>query len=799
MPIKGNIKSSKFAPQIRLFDTNNGSTKLKACISEYIKAIFEVEIYWYAEPKLFDIFDGGGRIVRNDGGSFVNDGFPLGGGDFILTFNFGASGKSVSGAITSISEDGSILFTNLNDPSLNGTYDDSAECLICGDDVLLNANYRFGLIENSEPFNTFSKLEGSNQEYNIADIGASTDGEIAGTIKGWESSISAVIIQRLADSNIPIFRGPDFGGVGGSVPNGTVLNYRIIHQFPVLPYYTAGQLDNLIQGISPNFLKGNNSLKHAFSCTFKQNLSDEDTNKTVIFENLLGSVGFYGENFNGIKSQYSLDSISYTALPSLLPNPSLLAQGLTRVNAIVNSEKGTFTGTETIIVSHSYLPEDEEEYTNSTDFFNTNLVFESIPNGASGSIVQSVTTSLISPNQLAIEFIIDVSGAKPTLTAESNYLLSVILEDATKTQDQSDRTIILLDVNNYDLNPDIPGLLEFTSFENYDHGTDTSEPGFSNYKGWIQDGYAVKGGFRLDRSLRAILESFSIQIVAWKDGTNDYFVVQENNFNVSNAVIDSDGNQQIFINDEQGFKLDSLDQFNQKVLVTGAFDGTYINYGFGLGLKINWQDWLSLPNADVIFYDVLEPNKGLNQNTSRYSLKQGYTLQTIVKAVVSQDGINTDYINKSELIVNDFGEIASEDWTMLPIQTFDSDLNSLDGTIIPGEYVIIRAEFQPNFAITPDLNDYYGIIRIDRQLSQGSKYIYEMSSIRSVPQDNLLIPLEGESLLKLSLNGSNIVLECRTNKNLIQAIPYNLSARLGGKGVVILGDFNDDFNNDFFV
>ena len=799
MPIKGNIKSSKFAPQNRLFDTANGSTKLKACISEYIKAIFDVEIYWYAEPKIFEIFDGGGRIVRKDGGNFISDGFPLGGGDFKLTFGFGASGKSVNGSLTSMSEDGSILFTNLADPSLDGAYVEDDECLILGDDVLLNANFRFGLIENSEPFNTFSKLEGSNQEYYVSDItvGGAT-GEISGTTKGWDSSISALIIQRLPDSNVPIFRGPDFGGVGGAVPTGTVLNYKIIHQFNVLPYFTAGQLDDLVNGVLPNFLKGNNSLKHVFECTFKQNLSDEDENKTVRFQNLLGSVGFFGENFNGFKTQYSLESIQYTALPSLLSNPSLLVQGLTRVNAIVNSSDGTFTGSENIIVNHSYLPKDEDEYINSTDFFDTNFVFQSMPKGASGSIVQSVSTSLISSNQLAIEFIVDVSSAKPTLTAESNYLLSVILEDDTTTQEQSDRTVVLLDVNNYDLSPDIPDLLEVLSFKAFDHGTDITEAGFTDYKGWIQDGFAVQGLFQLNRTLDAVLESFSVQLVAWKDGTNDYFLIQRNDFNISNAVIDSNDNQQILIAETQGFKLDPLDQNNAKNFVTGSFDGTFIQYQFNLGIKINWQDWLILPNADTVFYDVLEPNQGLNQNSSRYSLKEGYTLQTIIFAEVSQNGIITDYIHKMPMNVNDFGEIANEDWTMLPIETFDESNNSLEGSIIGGEYVRIKATFQPNFAITPDLNDYYGIIRIDRQLSQGNKEIYEMSSVRSIPQDNLLIPLEGESLLKLSLSGSNIILECRTNKNQIQNVAYNLSARLGGKGVVILGDFNDDFSNDFF-
>ena len=799
MPIRGNIKSSKFAPQIRNYNTGAGSTKLKATIGERIRVEYEVELYWYAEPKLFDIFDGGGRIVRKDGGNFIADGFQIGEG-FIIQFGYGAAGKNNSGTINSISEKGDILFTNLNDPTLNGSYEEDVECLILGDSILTNAIFRYGLIQNNEPFNAFSKLDGSDQRFYIKDIPLTpsiTQGEIAGTIKGWSDEIDAVLIRRLPVSKIPIFREPDFSGIGGGVVSGTVLNYQIIQTFQIMPYFVAGEIDNLVQGILPTFLQGSNSLKHVFECVFKQNLSDENENKRVRFSNLQGSVGWFGENFNGFQTQYSKESINYFA-PSLLPNPSLLVQETTTVVAIVNSANGTFTGTENVIVLHSYLPEDENQYINSTDFYNNNFVLDSIPKGSSSAIVQNVSTSLINANQLEITFTVNVTSSKYELTAESSYLLAVILEDNTTTQENSDRTIILLDVNNYDLSPDIPGLLEVLSFKAFDHGTDVTEAGFTDYKGWIQDGFAVQGIFQLNRTLNAVLESLSIQLVAWKDGTDDYFLIQRNDFNVSNALIDANGNQQILIIEMQGFKLDPLDQNNAKNLFTGAFDGTYIQYLFNLGIKINWQDWLSLEGVDTVFYDVLEPNQGLNQNSSRYSLKEGYTLQTIIFAEVSQNGVSTDYIHKMPMNVNDFGEIASEDWTMLPIETFDEGNNSLDGSIIGGEYVTIKATFVPNFVIAPDLNDYYGIIRIDRQLSQGNKEIYEMSSVRSIPQNNLLIPLDGESLLKLSLSGSNIVLECRTNKNQIQNVPYNLSARLGGKGVVILGDFNDDFSNDFF-
>ena len=282
MPIKGNIKDSSFAPQIRLFDNVNGSKKLKACINEYIKAVFEIEVYWYAEPKLFDIFDNGGRIVRNDGGNFLNDGFQIG-EDFNIRFGFDAAGQAADGVINAISEDGSILFTNIN-ALINGSYDETSEGLVIGKSILENANYSFGLIENTEPFNTFSKVEGSNQQFYVQNIPllGIANGQFSGTIKGWDTqSNSSLSIERLTSTDIPIFREPNFGGAGGTVATGTVLNYKIRHQFPMLPYFTAGQLDNLINGIAPSFLTGNNSLKHVFECIFKQNLSDEDNNKVV--------------------------------------------------------------------------------------------------------------------------------------------------------------------------------------------------------------------------------------------------------------------------------------------------------------------------------------------------------------------------------------------------------------------------------------------------------------------------------------------------------------------------------------
>jgi len=304
----------------------------------------------------------------------------------------------------------------------------------------------------------------------------------------------------------------------------------------------------------------------------------------------------------------------------------------------------------------------------------------------------------------------------------------------------------------------------------------------------------------LDRTKEALIETFNINIVAWKDGTDEFFPIQRNQFNVTSAIIDADGNQQINIEELQGFKLANLDQFNQKILTKGAFDGTFINYNFQLGLKIDWQEWIRLAGVDPIFYDASKSNNGLNKDSSNYSLKEGYTLMSIIDVNIQNPETTTQYIHKSIVVSNDFGEKGLEDWEMFPMDTFDSSATNVNGAVLFGEETLIKAEFKPNFAISPLIENYYGIIRIEKTLSNTQKEIYELSSIRSAPADNLLIPLDGETILKMSLNGSNIVLECRTDYPLIEEnIQYNLYAKLGVLTAAVVGEFSDDFSDDWNV
>ena len=230
MPIKGDITGSSFAPQIRNFDNSQGSSKLKGGISEFIKAELNIRIYFYAEPTVFSIFSQGGEITRKDGKSFYDDGFQV---DETFSIQYGFNGitsvaENATGTITAISEDGFTLFTTLNSLT-NGNYDASFECLICGTSSLTECIYRFGLIENEESFNTFSKLTGDDQKFYVENINFSSNalGQVSGNIKGWADESEVLGILRTSNSDIPINRDANFGGAGGTVITGTVLNYRI--------------------------------------------------------------------------------------------------------------------------------------------------------------------------------------------------------------------------------------------------------------------------------------------------------------------------------------------------------------------------------------------------------------------------------------------------------------------------------------------------------------------------------------------------------------------------------------------
>ena len=246
------------------------------------------------------------------------------------------------------------------------------------------------------------------------------------------------------------------------------------------------------------------------------------------------------------------------------------------------------------------------------------------------------------------------------------------------------------------------------------------------------------------------------------------------------------------INTTRGFNLVNGSQFNNAVLTTlGPGLRGPINvdqYELKLGIKANFEDWISQPDANTVFYNVSEPNNGLNKNSSNYSLKNGYELVVIVEsdvAVLVGSGIfglstlitNYQFLSQPHAYYNyNLDDNVTPDWAV-EIITLDENGANTSGILQTSINTTVKAIFTPVGGST-NLTNPYGIIRLN-QNGGNIQTIFELSSIRESVLNNPLIPLVGESYTKLVDDNSTVVLECLIDGSLLDAsVNYDLSATL---------------------
>lgn len=233
--------------------------------------------------------------------------------------------------------------------------------------------------------------------------------------------------------------------------------------------------------------------------------------------------------------------------------------------------------------------------------------------------------------------------------------------------------------------------------------------------------------------------------------------------------------------DLRGYSL--TDSFNDVFLSYVSSDSNYHYYEVQIGQKISWKDWVKNLSADTIFYDVLKPNNNLNYKSSNYSDLNNYDIRFVLTAnCTGKDENNSEFTSDFNYLspiitVNDYEE--TNDWTGT-LQTF-----SEDGSINYGG--VIRTDSNTLFKCTFNrLSDFraganfWGIHRIEESYNLNVK-IYELSSLVPSIEDNLLIPVSGESLLKVTVdyNNNTVVTECLIDYTKLDSNKtYKLSTRL---------------------
>lgn len=770
------VNGSSFASDLTNFTQN-----LAGNVMQKIKVVQDVAISWETTTQGGVEWDVSiaGRFFREDAGNFNTDGFTV--GDTALWYENAVYMANIT--ITSISTDGKTLYYTLNSGSVtNGDHP-----YLVGTTPLTSLIYNFGLIENNGNYETTNLVTNESQGfYSTGEVGGSdgmggrlttwVDMEGLGIPNSWESGSARVKF------------------VSSSTGFGTTYQkFQIEHIF-IIPFFRVQDLTDLQNGIAPDYLKNNQSLKYAFDVDFRTVISNPNTGKRATYKNNLGSVGFFGETFNGFDSNYELVSIDYqdsfaASLDGLIPSDT------TMVTVVIDKIVGNFATNDVVGVYVAYLPQLQSEVENTITTFEENFMYDNIfckINGLAqgGSGILDNAQAVAVGNTVTITFETTYTTAQQLrLSALSNYILAFEVGDSTKTAGNSD-AVLLHTVNTFDVSPDIPNLITNFNMAIYPHTEYFAGGGFTDFKGWNEDGLALNGSFEIDLDLEAIINSFKIYLIAYHSTSNSYFILDQFNIplgSIGSATALGYTYQIINTNTTRGYQLISGSEKNgvSLVLDAGSVGTSTPLYNFTFAQKIKWQDWLKNTAVNNIFYNPLKPQNNLNFKSSNYSNVFGYQIKMMFEinmAGVNALGVsgNTDYrFFTPDLRIYDYDldSYTTPRFTQI-IETFHpTTLANLGGAILVGEDTLFKTTWTDTWGAITDITNFWGIHRIEE--SGGVGNIYELSSYEANElTNNLLKPISGNYLTK-TLTAGKLVTTCLIDgTKLTNGVNYDISARM---------------------
>jgi len=718
-------------------------------------------------------------ITNNGQIDWVNERFFV--GDTVTFYGTSLSignFSSVDGTVTAVTPSVITIYYSLAQSYPN----DIINAMLVNKTPLTSLIYNYGLIENTDNFNTNSLVTSENQGYySTSEIGT-----------GSPRATTFVAMEGLGIPN-----SWDSGSCQARYVSGTeTQRFEIEHIF-IIPFYRVGDLTDLENDVPPDYLLGNASLKYVFDVDLRTVLSNPNTSKYKKIENILGSVGFFNEVFNGFDSNYQINSISYVDQSTSLSADGLLISGTTEVTIEVEKISGNF-GTDNVGVYFSYLPQLQAEVENTITDFETNFMYDNIfavigAGATSGSGVLDNCEATASTNILTITFETSLSIAQQLRLANGgNYLIGIEVGDSTISAGSSD-AVMLKVIDEFDFSADIPDLFKEFEFELYPHTQPFASGGFTDGRAWNEDGFGIKGNFTIDLTKDAFINSMKGLLVAHKSSANSYFVMDGFDYVLGTGIVTVAGQDYQILDmvADRNYRLASGSEKNgvsvtldQASIVSPYQDAAY---DFTFAQKIRWEDWIKNYDVDNIFYDSSKLNNNLNYKSSNYGSSFGYKLKIMFQlniygtSVLGVSG-NTIYnflSNNISVYDYDDDEFSPSPRFTQVIETFTADgLTNLGGEILVGDDTLMRITWTHTTGIMADITDFWGIHRIEITGETGQQ-IDELSTTETNELTNNLLKGITTDYLDMSLVLGEIVTECLIDGSKIQnGVNYNLSGRI---------------------
>lgn len=616
--------------------------------------------------------------------------------------------------------------------------------------------FKFGLIENNEPLNYISKVDGHEQKSTVAGLDSVDTVTVFPMVqkgdKSWQFGSLTVKGNGIGQGNPDLF-------TSGS--NNIVQAFTITHEFVISPFMLFDQWDDILGKIKPDWLFGGNSLKYVFTV----DISAEEKNPNDIFtgseETILGNVGWFDENFNGNPTNYSFSDLIYTRLDNTISTGLELTSSITKIKfSVFNIVDSPFEDGQTVMVfGFNWAPQDEALYRDifaaTTQTMDHNFIFDNIvdtlgvgggvprQDGTDLSVIKSISSIFINSTQIDIVVEMELDSEvvnRIAANALQRFMIYFEVADHTTQRSTSDKVQLLIDADDFFIDTSDPDMflktLNFMEHPSSDPETDSIE--FLDAK--IEDDILAITDLKFDRNTRITdeitMNSIRGQILARKN-TGATFVLDEKAFALTaiEEIVDP-----VFslipnpnIDFDRGFKTPADEnRGNVKFFRDFAKDlgDGFFNYRFQYPFISRWEAFVALARVSSDFFIPGDPNDGRNHDWTHYDENVDWELIYRTTLTVTKNGTPLSFV--IDRAFTSLRYLLDADWDNEEINSFDENDILLESG--PTKFTIkyadglIQADFDYIGTSTPSVNDIVIVLKIDVFEEGTFKSTYWLSS-----------------------------------------------------------------------
>ena len=673
--------------------------------------------------------------------------------------------------------------------------------------------FAYNLIASGSSYN--SLVDGEYQQAEIAT--ADTD-----TLTNQDMSFTGILSYQIGGVEIK-----GTGGVGGTDPNYAQQNYTITHETVLTPFFLSDQFQDLVLGIKPDYYEAQNCLNYIFNIELGKDLNNPNSLQKLppqLFEQ--SNTGWFGEKFNGGKTNYSISSLVIKDGATVI-DALEFDKDITVEITIVNTVDTPFSNNNTkFVFGFNYLPEEESLYQdngrNQTQNFlfdsKLNTVGSSAANGANFGtgmqIIKTVAATFISSSSIKVTAVIRVGADAKAILQEgdySRYMMWVITENHALSAAVSNKVNLLAQVSEFELNLTNIDLVDATTVF-ITHPYELAVDGETNLEAYPVDDVVANTAFSIDfTGLTAdgiVIKKITPKVVL-QHATEADIILDSVDIDVSGYPLVAGLVQNIDFSQDRVFKIPS--EIRKTITIERDYtsdSGNVYNWILNYPFMVRWEYWAALiiNNPPSGIFDPTEELNGLNNFWHRLANVSGWSMKYVVNMQIEQNGILFEQdVTTNDIQTSDFD--GTYIWENESIKSYDPD--TLDELSNGGNLYLlgykntkIVASFEKASGTVPNLSDVVIVIWIETYESGGISGIRRISSAYELDSQSWFKSIDTSNKVVVAKSGSTFTGTCLIDyTKMPQNTNYTVYARIydltgGCSNIVIADDAGNCIQND---